>query len=94
MANDYQASLLEQLVPSQLSKWLLISLFPTAMGASGFYLSYASQLTPDKTTEEVQLIAGLVFLGVLLVLSWVIILDLSLLFKDKKHSRIYHHVNK
>jgi uncharacterized membrane protein YkvI len=89
--DEYTASPLEQLIPSRLSRFVLVTMLPIATSAAGIIYSYANQIDPSLPSSERNLWAALICVTILLFLSWAIILDLALLFKAKKHSRIFHH---
>lgn len=95
MADEYKASPLEQLIPSKLSRWLAGALILSLCNV--LYLAWGCfyPLTQGKPTEisQVWLLSGGLLTSLALALA--MLLDLSLLYKAKKHSRIiYHHVTK
>ena len=92
---DSQVTGISRYIPTTLSKSLLGLLTPAAVGAFVIVRQnpewFAMQsLQPMHQTA----VAIAVALGVALALTFVIILDLAVLFASKKHTRIFHHTNK
>lgn len=93
-ADEYVASPLEQLLPSRLSRLLLMTLVPSATGAFAFVVNWGQRLSPSLTTFEQNLLAVIAALVVLLVFSCIMLVDLALLFQAKRHRKVIYHLAK
>lgn len=91
MENEYEVSSLEQLIPTKTSRWLLSLLAISLLHA---LYRFSECLIPISEGIPISMktlwyLSGSLFSS--LVLAVVIIIDLALLFKRKKHSKIIHH---